>query len=163
MCSPFDLAHPASANPNIARTLWLESLQQLSGKSIQGLFRSGSSSETRPPPLAVPMHAQIQWRAEPAGYSGLVAQHTCSVGYGNQRGCDIAPTADRDADPHALASSLHWLCHHSHSSCVAVGERHNADITQRARGTPDRVPWCRDGDGPCGANNAAACCAVPFS
>jgi hypothetical protein len=128
MCSPFDLAHPASANPNIARTLWLESLQQLSGKSIQGLFRSGSSSETRPPPLAVPMHAQIQWRAEPAGYSGLVAQHTCSVCYGNQRGCDIAPTADRDADPHALASSLHWLCHHSHSSCVAVGERHNAVV-----------------------------------
>ena len=87
--------------------------------------------------------------------------HTCGVCFGNQCGRDIAPTADRDADPHALESSLHWLRHRSRSSCLAAGERHDANITRRARGTPDRVPWCRDDDGICHAYNAAACCAVP--
>jgi hypothetical protein len=110
-----------------------------------------------------PIHAQIQWRAEPARYSGLVigSPCTCSICYGNQCGRDIAPTADRDADPHALESSLHWLRHRYRSSCLAAGERHDANITRRARGTLDRVSWCRDGDGLCDANNAAACCAVP--
>jgi hypothetical protein len=86
---------------------------------------------------------------------------TCSVCYGKQCGRDIASTADTDADPHALESSLHWLRHCSRRSCLAAGQRHDANNTRRACGTPDRVSWYRDGDGICDANNAVACSAVP--